>query len=253
MVWADSTDADFTSTGTDQFLIRASGGVGVGTGDPDGATLRVHGNSTLGDIWLSPTTAGGNADVFFSETVSGSFGIKLRHNGASNGFEFVGVNSSVETAPLVTIGRGSSSGVTIANNLAVGGDVTANAFVTSSDRNLKENFQPVTPLQVLEKVVGLPISQWNFKTDADATHVGPMAQDFRAAFGLGTDERHIATVDADGVALAAIQGLNQKVESGKQKAERRIKRLETENAFLRHEIREVKALLSQLTAKDKAP
>jgi len=197
-VWADSTDADFTSTGTDQFLIRASGGVGVGTGDPDGATLRVQGNSTLGDIWLSPTTAGGNADVFFSETVSGSFGIKLRHNGASNGFEFVGVNSSVETAPLVTIGRGSSSGVTIANNLAVGGNVTANAFVTSSDRNLKENFQPVTPLQVLEKVVGLPISQWNFKTDADATHVGPMAQDFRTAFGLGTDERHIATVDGPG-------------------------------------------------------
>ena len=42
-------------------------------------------------------------------------------------------------------------------------------------------------------------------------HMGPMAQDFHAAFGLGTDDKHIATVDADGVALAAIQGLNQKL------------------------------------------
>ena len=39
-----------------------------------------------------------------------------------------------------------------------------------------------------------------------------MAQDFHAAFGVGLDDKHIATVDADGVALAAIQGLNQKLE-----------------------------------------
>ena len=39
-----------------------------------------------------------------------------------------------------------------------------------------------------------------------------MAQDFYAAFAVGPDDKHIATVDADGVALAAIQGLNQKLE-----------------------------------------
>ena len=35
-----------------------------------------------------------------------------------------------------------------------------------------------------------------------------MAQDFYAAFGLGTDEKHITPLDANGIALAAIQGLN---------------------------------------------
>ena len=35
-----------------------------------------------------------------------------------------------------------------------------------------------------------------------------MAQDFYAAFGLGESDKGIDTVDADGVALAAIQGLN---------------------------------------------
>jgi len=39
-----------------------------------------------------------------------------------------------------------------------------------------------------------------------------MARDFHAAFGLGESEKRINTVDADGVALAAIQGLNQKLE-----------------------------------------
>ena len=50
-------------------------------------------------------------------------------------------------------------------------------------------------------------------TDTAIRHIGPMAQDFYAAFGVGPDDKHITTVDADGVALAAIQGLNQKVEA----------------------------------------
>ena len=92
------------------------------------------------------------------------------------------------------------------------GPVSATSFANASDRNLKENFAPVNPREVLAKVAGLAVSRWNFKGDAVTSHVGPMAQDFHAAFGLGTDDRHIATVDADGVALAAIQGLNQKVD-----------------------------------------
>ena len=95
--------------------------------------------------------------------------------------------------------------------LQVVGTVTATAFNPPSDRNLKENFTPVSPAEVLEKVAGLEISRWNFKGDDATPHLGPMAQDFHAAFGLGTDDKHIATVDADGVALAAIQGLNQKL------------------------------------------
>ena len=113
--------------------------------------------------------------------------------------------------------------------VTVNGTVTATAFNPSSDRNLKENFSPVSPREVLDKVTALPISRWNFKGDTATPHVGPMAQDFHAAFGLGTDDRHIATVDADGVALAAIQGLNQKVED----KEARITALEKELAEIK--------------------
>ncbi len=41
--------------------------------------------------------------------------------------------------------------------------------------------------------------------------MGPMAQDFHAAFGLGVSDKMIDTVDPDGVALAAIQGLHAEI------------------------------------------
>src|SRR5207245_2032025 len=81
----------------------------------------------------------------------------------------------------------------------------------TSDRNVKENFGTVSSREVLDKVAALTISRWNFKGDRAAPHIGPMAQDFHAAFGLGEHDKHIATVAAAGVALAAIQALNQKL------------------------------------------
>ena len=82
------------------------------------------------------------------------------------------------------------------------------AWVNSSDRNLKDGFQPVDGADILARVAALPISSWHYKSEGpDRPHLGPTAQDFRAAFGLGYGETSIATVDADGVALAAIQAL----------------------------------------------
>ena len=95
-----------------------------------------------------------------------------------------------------------------------------------------ENIAPINPREVLDKVAALPLSQWNYKTKQNSPHIGPMAQDFKAAFGLGSSDTSICTVDADGVALAAIQGLNQKVES--------------DNAALRAENAELKARLDRL-------
>ena len=94
------------------------------------------------------------------------------------------------------------------------GTVFANGMALTSDRNAKENFKPVDNQAVLAKVASLPVTEWNYKTDqAGVQHIGPMAQDFQAAFGLdGKDDKHISVVDEGGVALAAIQGLNQKLQ-----------------------------------------
>jgi len=99
-------------------------------------------------------------------------------------------------------------------HLGNGAYCTAGGQWTSvSDRNAKEDFQPIQPRDVLAKVVALPITGWRYKAEAHGVrHVGPTAQDFHATFGLGDSDRAIGTVDADGVALAAIQGLNQKLQ-----------------------------------------
>jgi hypothetical protein len=85
-------------------------------------------------------------------------------------------------------------------------------FNNNSDRNAKQDFAAVSPAQMLERVTQLPISEWSYKEDPTTRHVGPMGQDFYATFNIGTDEKHIAPIDEGGVALAAIQGLNQKVD-----------------------------------------
>ncbi|MFO1500405.1 MAG: tail fiber domain-containing protein [Verrucomicrobiota bacterium] len=102
--------------------------------------------------------------------------------------------------------------VTPAARLDVNGDVSATAFNTTSDREAKEHFRPIDRQEVLSRVLALPIARWTFKTQPGEEHLGPVAQDFWAAFALGKDEKHIATVDADGVTLAAIQALFQTME-----------------------------------------
>ena len=89
----------------------------------------------------------------------------------------------------------------------------AGAWAAYSDRNGKHAIEPVDVADVLDKVVAMPVATWAWKNEPGARrHMGPMAQDFHRAFGLGSSDREIVTVDADGVALAAIQGLNAKLE-----------------------------------------
>jgi hypothetical protein len=82
------------------------------------------------------------------------------------------------------------------------------SWSTLSDRNTKEHFQAVDSQAVLVQLAQLPRTSWNYRAqDDEIRHRGPTAQDFYAAFGVGEDDMHISTVDANGVALLAIQGL----------------------------------------------
>ena len=134
----------------------------------------------------------------------------------------------------------SSSGNTAGVSLAAG----SGTWSSLSDRNAKDGFAPVTAQQVLAKVAALPITKWSYKTEEGVQHIGPMAQDFYAAFGVGEDNKHITTVDESGVALAAIQGLNQKLETGSQNSEVRMQKLEAENAELKARLETLEQLVS---------
>jgi hypothetical protein len=82
-----------------------------------------------------------------------------------------------------------------------------------SDRNLKEHIEPVDVQAVLARLTALPIATWNYiADDAGVRHMGPMAQDFVAAFALGADDRHIHVIDASGVTMASLQALYELVQ-----------------------------------------
>jgi hypothetical protein len=214
-VFADSQNASFASAGVNTFNIRAEGGIYV-----SGDTSMQFGSTTrqMLNLWSDRYGVGAQSGTFYCRTdAAGSFSW---HRG--------GTHSNTANAP-------GTGGVEMMR-LNSGGLRVNGTFVSASDRDLKENFQPVNPRAVLEKVASLPLSEWNYKQDPESRHVGPMAQDFHATFGVGLDDKTIATVDADGVALAAIQGLNQKVEeqsAALRERDGRIARLETELAELK--------------------
>jgi hypothetical protein len=115
-----------------------------------------------------------------------------------------------------------------------------NTWSPSSDRNVKAGFEPVDARTVLAQVVALPVLRWHYTNDVATPHVGPVAQDFYAAFGVGADDRHIADVDEGGVTLAAIQGLNQKLEEQ-----------QVENAELKRRLTELEQLVHELRSNSK--
>jgi trimeric autotransporter adhesin len=79
---------------------------------------------------------------------------------------------------------------------------------------LKHNLKKIDGKKVLAKLAAMPVYQWQPKgQNSHILHMGPMAQDFMKAFGMGEDDKLIGMQDADGVALAAIQGLNQIVKA----------------------------------------
>lgn len=125
-------------------------------------------------------------------------------------------------------------------------------WTNASDRNQKENFAPVDTRQILARVAALPVTQWNYRSEPGVRRVGPVAQDFHAAFGLGSNDTTIATGDESGVALAAIQGLHLLMQEKDAKIEAQQRDIEQERheiADLRSELDEMKRALSQLTAR----
>ena len=258
-VWADSQNAAFASSANDQFLVRAQGGVGINKPNPATA-LDVNGTVTAttfvgGSIGLGTSTPFWAVDVLSGQAV-----VRLTTTNNSNGADIELRNTTLglsTTLGAINFNDGSSSypgqiayissGSTSAMNFRVGGvnrmtlnssGLTVNSVLLTSDRNSKENFQSLDPQNVLAKVAALPVTQWNYKTENQAQkHIGPMAQDFQAAFGLnGGDEKHISVVDEGGVALAAIQGLNQKLEARSQE-------LEAENTELKQRLDALEKLI----------
>ncbi len=200
---------------------------GSGTRIPN-ATFQAY-NDAGGIAAVLGNTQAGSSDaaMIISQAGSGQFIKMFGPNGGEHEFEVASNGTVSLIAPNLQTNIRLNNGT---------GIVSAKGFNNRSDRAAKTNFRAIDPAKVLHLVSKLPISRWNYKDDATTVqHIGPMAQDFGAAFGLnGGDNKSINSVDAQGVALAAVQGLNQK--------------LNAENAALRARLNALEARLNVLAS-----
>lgn len=243
------------NTADDQMELTAgnfafiNGNVGIGTNAParllhvsdaNYVVARFDSSSTIG-TWLAldNSSLGGQYWQFIStgSANGGGAGNLLIGSGASDGV--TATRMTILTNGFVGVGT-----LTPATKLDVAGEVTMTVCNITSDRNAKELFTPVNARDMLDKVVRLPISEWQYKEQADARHIGPMAQDFHEAFAVGRDDTHITSVDADGVALAAIQGLNEKLEE----KDAELSRLKAENQSLAERLAAIERALGLRSA-----
>jgi hypothetical protein len=205
-IWADSQNFGFTSFTPDEFAVRANNGVRIQSNV--GVHLDAVDRPIIVRDWdpFAYNAPNGKAGIgrwgLFMEPTLLTIGIP---DLSSRGFQIAKYNTNGNYTTLASVDQ--------AGNLFVAANVIAHGVVLTSDRDAKEHFNKLDAKSVLAKVAALPITEWNYKDEGVGTrHLGPVAQDFHAAFGLnGADDKHISVVDEGGVALAAIQGLNQQV------------------------------------------
>lgn len=222
--------------------IAANGDLGLGTSSP---AAPVHVRRTNGTAKVLIEEASGTTAARTMLELKNNGVPKLVFNHADEGETWSFEATDADTFEVVSSSAGESVwSITSDGDLVISGDLTANGQSYASDANKKNGVVAIEPKDILSKVATMPISEWSYNADGPSVrHIGPMAQDFKATFGLGKSETSISVSDAGGVALAAIQGLNQvvqekdaEIDALKQKSERMEKQLE----FLMKEVEALK-------------
>jgi hypothetical protein len=264
-----------TNNARDSYCVIAGGRdnyAGNGTGSPTDAECAAvgggYGNVASGKY---ATVAGGQGSVASGEAATVPGGKQCRAAGYSSfaagrkgeanhdgGFVWAdSTDDDVATSAANQFMVRASGGLYLYTNSTL----TSGAFITPggsawsfiSDRNRKTEFKAVDTKAVLEKLVAIPIQTWRYKSEWMGTrHMGPMAQDLHAAFGLGPDDTLISTVDGDGISMAAIQGLYRVVQEKDATIadlKKRVAEQEGELSDLKERMRQLESVLGGLLEK----
>jgi hypothetical protein len=214
----------------------------------------------LAAVTIGPSIANGNFGVAIGlqNSASGQFSVAIGKNARTanrqgsivlgDGCAGFSSDSVYPTANNQVVMRGcggvkiyTNQGLTSGVELASGGS----SWSVVSDRNRKENFLAVDGEEILARVRGIPLSTWNYRSqDRSIRHLGPMAQDFAAAFGLGESNLLINSLDLDGVNLAGVQALTARTDQ----LRTQVRELTDENAALRGRVSELEARLQRIEA-----
>ena len=198
----DGTRGVFTIRGgapTYSFFLTSLGRLGLGTNEPE-ASLEIEGSKGTSQIRIDEQGADASVEIMFNlvcdcapafrmnNTTNGKVWF-FRHTSGGD-FSFDDPNSTGQEMILTSAGN-----LTLKGSLSQG-----------SSRALKENLQPTDGDRVLNALDELDLYEWSY-IDQTSRHVGPMAEEFSAVYGLGESKAKIAPSDMAGVALASVKAL----------------------------------------------
>ena len=255
--------SDTTATGNASTAMGNSTTARGSTSTAMGAGTTASGNASTS--MGNGTTASGTTSTAmgFNSIAGGSLSLAAGSGVTANGDSSVVLGSNAETRTgargTFLFGDGTfgerlvgqlsnqfmvraAGGVVFHTNAALSAGVQigpgGNQWLSFSDVNMKRDFRPVDGETLLGKLAQMPVQEWSYKAqDPAIRHIGPTAQDFHAAFGLGEDPLRIGTLDADGVALAGVRAL-----------EARSRHQADEVVALRLEVARLRELVTALTA-----
>jgi hypothetical protein len=236
----------FPGASSSSLVIDDDSDVGIGTASPgtfsnggDQAALHIRRTlDTDAGLLIERATSTPASDPLLEirnngtpriDMVDSNSGSEWRFEASASGFN-INELADAGTAELVLQTDG---------DLVIEGDLTANGTNYPSSRTLKEDFAPVDTREVLQRLARVPVSLWTYKSDADKRrHIGPVTEDFGDAFDFLPIDGKLSTIDLHGVALAAIQGLNELV----------LERSEHFSALVAEKDARIKALEARLEA-----
>lgn len=225
-------------------IFSINGHIGMGTSTPSQKLHVLGTNGATTQALIEETNATTALRTLVQLKNNGD--IRLNYTNTATGVTW-GANMIGGSYRLLKAGTGITAFDLQGNgNLSIAGTLTQN-----SDRTTKHDIVAVQPEEILGKVLNLPISTWVRKGD-EARHLGPMAQDFAAAFGLGEDDRHIATIDMAGVSLASIQALNGRMASAIAQKDAEIETLRQKSSDLAARVETLEKMISTLLEQNAA-
>ena len=205
-------------------VVGYSAGAGSHGVDASGVAFGVFANASAGTAVYGNASGGPGGDFLGSPGVrgtssggtgvmgSGAYGVW--GDGTASGVYGYSASGSAGVTGIALSGAGVYGSGNGSDFQGAGGEWSKNGtWNNASDRNLKENFVPVDNRSILAKIASLPMTQWNYKSDKKAVHIGPIAQDFYAIFDLGDNNTSISTIDPSGVALVGVKALNEKIDA----------------------------------------
>jgi hypothetical protein len=256
------TNGDVSFADDAVFVDRDAIRLGVGTITPTSPIHVMKADGTA-QVLVEETNAAVAARSLFNLNNNGPVGFNMLNTDTNEQWRFAaqtdgfrvslagsgGPELTVFETGAVTMGPGGVVNFDLdpTGNLTVVGTATATAHLTASDRNLKENFVALEGGQVLAKLTALPVTEWSFKGDP-VRHIGPTAQDFKAAFDLGADDTHIASLDVASVAVVGVKALHKMIEA----REATITQQQAEIAALKQRLAALEAREARLQALEAA-